>query len=475
VRFLQLVEQATAIRHLEHLPQIIRHIAHKNGVKAWRLTPPEIPCIPVEDKDGAKLLTISQAAKCSFIDDFPELAAEIRLASYPFNIAIRSVRQSTTPVAEELREFGIPSLRETARGPLSATRVMEVKAPPELQALLVWLQSDATARRLRKQLQELDVPLGLLEPRWQNKLAAVHTVRVGTELRAEYRIGRRAFYPKAKWAVLLSQKELWLDASHDLHNAFFGAVSDLIFVERRPRYMPAVLKAALEAEVREFQRAADDEAGRGEPDDDMSSRDGEDKTGESVTPHPGGPPDPARNKPKPAPLYVGGSGKIRKSKGSSSGRPQVSDEDVQRQELKEKHYAWHCQIELALSSPEMLAPQGSYVEYQVNREGVVQAHHPDKIAAGGMRNAGNMLILSRLNHERFGKAISRQQVTDALLRACEERTIRAADGSLWVEGVVARVAIPATGGEVAIFFTHHHRRYWLEMAGHEIPSSDGAT
>jgi hypothetical protein len=130
----------------------------------------------------------------------------------------------------------------------------------------------------------------------------------------------------------------------------------------------------------------------------------------------------------------------------------------------------HCQIELAHSSPEMLAPQGSHVEYKEHREGVVPAHHPDKVAAGGLRNAGNMLILSRLNHERFGKAISRQQVTDALRRACEERAIRAIHGSLWVEGVVARLAIPATSGELAIFFTHHHRRYWLEMAGREVPS-----
>jgi hypothetical protein len=298
----------------------------------------------------------------------------------------------------------------------------------------------------------------------------VPKARVGTGLRAEYRIGRRAFFPKARWAVLPSQKELWLDAGHDLHNAFFGAVSDLIFVEPRARYMPAVLKAALEAEVREFQRAAELRAGYGEPDDDMPPiRDGEDETSESIRPHPGGPPDPARNKPKPAPLYTGGSGEIRRSKPPLSGRPQIVDEDVQRRELKENHYAWHCQIELAHASPEALAPPGSYVEYRENRQRVVEAHHPDKVTAGGPRNAGNLLILSHLNHEGFGKAISRQQITDALLRDCEHRTILATDGSPWVEGVVAQVAVPVAGEKVAIFFTHDHRRYWLEMAGHEVP------
>jgi hypothetical protein len=116
-----------------------------------------------------------------------------------------------------------------------------------------------------------------------------------------------------------------------------------------------------------------------------------------------------------------------------------------------------------------LVQPGSYVEYQENRQRVVEAHHPDKVTAGGPRNAGNLLILSHLNHERFGKAISRQQITDALLRDCEYRTILAADGSPWVDGMVAQVAVPATDEKVAIFFTHDHRRYWLEMAGHEVP------
>jgi len=29
--------------------------------------------------------------------------------------------------------------------------------------------------------------------------------------------------------------------------------------------------------------------------------------------------------------------------------------------------------------------------------------------------------------------------------------------------------VPASGERVAIFFTHDHRCYWLEMAGHEVP------
>jgi hypothetical protein len=336
------------------------------------------------------------------------------------------------------------------------------------------LQSEASARQLRKQLQELDVSLSWLEPRWQYRLAAIQKIRVGTGLRAEYRIGRRAFSPRARWAVLIEQKELWLDADHDLHNAFFGAIADLIFTKDRPRFMPAVLKAALDAEVREFHRPAGDEEKEDDAEGETPSPDGHEdgEVGESGRPHPGGPPEPAR-KPNPAPLHQGGFGRIRKPiTAGGVGRTQVEDEDIQRRQLKENHYSWHCQIDLAKSDPQTLAPAGSYVEYQGNRQKVVEAHHPDKVEPGGARHAGNMLILSHLNHERFGKAISRQQITDALLQDCEPRKILAVDGSLWVDGIVAQVLVPATGAKVPIFFTHEHRLYWLEMAGHRgRPSS----
>jgi hypothetical protein len=459
----------------EHVPQIVRHIGLSKAVSACWLTPPEVPCVPVESQNGIALLTASEARKQAYIDDFAELTEEIRSASppYPVNIAIHSARLSRTPIAEQLATIGIPRLRTAARGPLKAIVGSELEAPDGFRALLLKLQSEASARQLRKQLQELDVSLSWLEQRWQHRLAAIQKIRVGTALRAEYRIGRRAFSPRARWAVLIGQKELWLNADHDLHNAFFGAIADLIFTKERPRFMPAVLKAALDAEVREFHRPAAD--GRREDDTDgdpTSPEETEDaEVGESGRPHPGGPPAPDR-KPNPAPLHRGGSGRIWKpAPGGVGGRTQVEDEDIQRRELKEDHYAWHCQIDLAKSNPEALAPTGSYVEYQENRQKVVEAHHPDKVGPGGARHAGNLLILSHLNHERFGKAISRQQITDALLGDCEPRKILAVDGSIWVSGVIAQVLVPSSGDKVAIFFTREHRRYWLEMAGHKEPPS----
>lgn len=462
----------------EHMPQVLRHISHGKSMTSWWLTPPEIAFIPAEAHDGGGLLlTPSQAVKRCLANDFPALAEELRAASPSpaFHLTIDTVKQTNTPIFDELKAIGIPTLRQIARGPISVRFTREVPAPPTLDRLLAAMRSDATARQLRKQLKEFDIPSDILEPRWQNRLASIGRVRVGTGLRAEYKISRRSYFPFCPSAALPETGEFWLEDGPDLEAAFFGAVSALVFTARS-RYLPLVLKAALHVRVHEFDLPsnAHDDEGNPDPVGDPPAGTGDDEgPSESFRPHPGGEPEASKRKPNPGPLFEGGSEKVRPpSKPISPRRSQVVDEDVQRHELKEDHYLWHCQVALATAGPSELAPPGSYVEYEENRRKMIEAHHLDKVSAGGLRNAGNLLIVSHVNHERFGRAISRQQVTDALLGSFTPKTILDADGSEWVKGFVANVLVPATGERVPIFFTHAHRKYWLEMAGHKVDDSD---
>lgn len=80
-----------------------------------------------------------------------------------------------------------------------------------------------------------------------------------------------------------------------------------------------------------------------------------------------------------------------------------------------------------------------------------------------MRHAGNLLILSHLEHHRVGRRLSREQITQAL-KAANPKTITFGngDGAKVVTGVVADVLIPTTGEVVSLFFTDWHKRYWLE-------------
>lgn len=456
-----------------HIPQVIRHIAHGKAMTSWWLSPPEVPCIPVESEDGALLLTVSDAVSRAVVNDFPTLADEMRAAgNSPLLLAIDSAKTSNTPVADELRAMGIPGLRGASSEPLGVRYDREISPPVELERLLGVLRSEATARQLRKQLKEFDVRGDLLEPRWQRRLAGVQRVRVGVGLRAAHKVRRRTFFPRTAWAVLADAGEFWLEDGTDLDGAFFGAVADLVFTERH-RYLPLVLRAALEVRVHEYHNPQDSLEGDADVDPDNLPRqdaNDDDEPGESTRPHPGAEPDLSKNKPSPRPLFTGGMTKRvhKQEKASAPQRPQVVDENIQRQQLKGDHYAWHCQIALATAGPADLSPAGSYSEFQENRQKMVEAHHPDKVTAGGVRNAGNLLILSHMNHERFGRKISRQQVTDALAGECALRTIRDCEGNVWVKGVVAQVFIPANGEVVPVFFTHEHRSYWLKMAGLDV-------
>ena len=469
-------QPAAVVEH--HIGQVIRHIGRKGASALW-LTPPQVQCIPVETETGVVLLTQTDAIKRAYVDDFPALAEEIRKDATPraIALAIDSVPETAAPIADDLRAIGLGSLRAAAFGPTAVTVQAEQIAPPEFKTMLVSLSSDGSTRKLRKQLQERDLPLNSLHVRWQNRLAQIQRVRVGAGLRAHFRLGRRTYTPQVRQAVLLESHELWLEAGEDMHAAFFSAIADLIFVAPAPRYYADVLQAALAAEVREFHRRSSrvGDLSQGRDDDDLdpdhnSEPDDDEEQSETQSPHPGGDPDPSLNKPAPKAIYRGGSGRVRKpAKSAAPSRVQHVDENVQRRELKQDHYAWHCQIELAKAGPATLSPVGSYAEHQENRQKLIEAHHPDKVASGGPRNAGNLLILSHLNHERVGRAISRQQITDALRADCPPRSILAADGSPWVDGVVAHVTIPATGEVVGIFFTLDHRQYWLEMGGDPAP------
>lgn len=477
--FLWLNAQPPAVVE-QHIAQVIRHIGRGKAITALWLTPPQVRCIPVETDNGIALLTQADASKRAYIDDFPAMAEEIRKDQTPrmVALAIDSVPETATPIADDLRAIGLNGLRAASIGPSSATVVMEQPAPAEFMALLASLCSDTSARRLRKQLQARDLPHGLLTARWQKRLSDIQRVRVGTGLRAQFRLGRRTYAPRVYQAVLPANHELWLEAGEDLQSAFFSAIAELIFIPPVRRYYADVLQAALAAEVREFHRTTPQadapsqtpEDEDHDPDHTADPEDDEDQT-ETQHPHPGSDPDPSLNKPNPKPIYRGGKGRVHKpAKSPSSPRVQYVDEDVQRRELKQDHYAWHCQIELAKAGPSTLSPAGSYAEFKENRQKLIEAHHPDKVGGGGPRNAGNLLILSHLNHERVGRAISRQHVTEALRANCPSRSIQAEDGSPWVEGVVAHVNVPATGEVVGIFFTLEHRQYWLEMS-----ENDGAS
>lgn len=441
---------------------IIRQLNHPRGVDTWLMQPPELGSIPVEENGRVELLPLLVARNVAVIDDMPELARAIRedTLNPKLRLVIDSVANVRNPATDHFRQWLIPTLSSLAKDPVSPSGQNPEPAAPKFLETVRTLAGASAASHFRKQLRDSDVHQSLVEPQFQRRLFAIKRVMIASGLTVQFKVRNRNYRAARQWAVL--QDEIWLDRDSDLDDLLMRAIADIVFVKPRPRYLSSVLKDALRHRTYDFRAAQT-------PDDyeqdGYDEKTGEEEAAESSQPHPGSEPDPKRNQPKPGELYAGGgAGAKTATWQKSSNRPQVATEDVQRKELKISHYASHCQIELARRPLSELAAVGSYAEFAENRIGMLEAHHPDKTSANGARHAGNLLILSKVNHNRIGTTLSRGDITQALRDRWTPHQIREADGSIWLDGGIAQAIDRVSGAPIPIFFTNEHRDYWLQMA-----------
>lgn len=439
---------------------IMRHLHHPKSVDTWLMQPPEVGCIPVEDNGGVELLAASVARRVAVVDDLPELAQAIRgdTLNPKLRLAIHSVHNVRNPIADELLRWQIPTLSSLATEPVNpAGRDQELASESYLETVHAMAGANA-GKVFRKQLQEFDVSQNLIEPQFQRRLLAIKRVMIASRLTVQFKVRGRQYRAAREWVVL--PNEIWLDRDGDLDDLLMKAIADIVFLKPRLRWLSSVLKDALRHRTRDFRATEQPDSYEQDGYDEKSA---EEKAGESSRPHPGSEPDPKRNNPKPGELYSGG-GVRNTTRSNASNRPQVVAEDIQRVQLKTDHYASHCQIELARRSPEELAPVGSYAQHAENRIRMLEGHHPDKTSSGGARHAGNLLILSKVNHDGIGIRLSRADVTQALRDRWTPHRIAQADGSTWLEGGIAQAIDRVSGEPIPIFFTNWHRDYWLKMA-----------
>jgi len=475
-----------------HLECIFRHLIHRGGVGAWWHENPNIPCVPVEVGDAIELVSWKAATNPRgrvFIPDFPELVATIRADSTNpstlFAVVIHpKVRR---PISNLLRVEGVRSLRRYAVRPIKVSGEEEREAPPELLAKLDEIRSARLARELRKRLAELDVGADLIRENWQNRLGRIRHLKLALSVLATYKVGRRHYSAIVSATFDENDGTLWVtDRGEDLETPFYEAIAGRVFVEDSPKWVAAALRQAVQTQFREKKwTSVDDQAESDGLDLPLQDEDAEsvetDEPGETAQTHMDMEPDPSKNVPEPRPISTTdetSKGRPARSDGdrgrSSGGHPDVKyspeTEKIQIRELKENHYAWHCQLCLADRSPQELAPTGSYVELQENRHRLIEAQHADQKHAGGARHAGNILILCHFHHHRYGNAISRADITEALRRPTLTREITFAsksEGTISpknVGGIVATVQIIPPGERVQFFFTKEHRDYWLKKA-----------
>lgn len=475
-----------------HLACVIRHINHKKGPMSWSEEYPENPFIPVEASSNRVSLVSRSTANNQrsrvFIPDFDSLAKAIK--EEPGNRGIMLVILShpsvSSPITQFRHQLGIKSLSDYAGNPISVQAEEPRAAPQRLLQELEALRGRQMSRELRKRLDGIGLDLNTykIKTHWRDRLLQIKNLSVAGSLAATFQVGRHHYTIPTDAAFDEKSGIIWLvNSVDDLDDIFYRTIAERIF-ENPSEFLSIILKEALRREFREkgvydgpteYPREDGEEEDGGE--EGNGEEEGEDtgaEPGGTERTHRGGYSDPSKNLPEPGkvPSDIAGSGKYPddRGKGDGDGRKSPRIEEIQIEDLKQNHYAWHCQICLTERTIEQLAPVNSYAEIQENRSRIIVAHHADQVNAGGARHAGNILILCNYHHRFLGDRISRQDVTKALRETASDyqvvfgthihgKTIKKK-----VPGKIVTIVIPLQGERIKCFFTEHHAEYWIQKA-----------
>ena len=466
-----------------HVDQILRHIGHKSGPGKWGEGSPNIPFIAVESDGGtAILVTRAEATKVRsrvVIPDVDQLAVEVRKldAKRPVVLAIVDSPNVTHPITAYLRRIGVKMLSEYAGEPIQVSGKAHRGSPTvNLHHVLASLRSGRKGKQLHKRLAKLglDSVESRLRTNWRERLSAIARVEVADAVDATYKLGRRRFRISVDGKLDKATGTLWLRSGADLRASFFDALADHVF-EQPQKYYGSVLDRAYRMQLKEhnplYESASEPFEGDQSVDEEPADDDAVGPT-ETAANHPALRVD-LSNTPNPRELPASagtatnaGTTTTPPNSSGTSRRIQTIEETAQILDLKERHYAWHCQVCIGDTEPGTLAPSRSYAARPEHRKPIIDAHHCDHVNAGGALHAGNILLLCRYHHHSLGDAFSRAEVVEALGHAQWRRmAFDSGNGnSTTLRGKVATVRPVQRCDNVTLFFTTEHASYWLAKA-----------
>ena len=470
-----------------HIPCVLRHILlHGTALRQWAEGHAHTDFVPVTGRDGPRLASLQMVRDgLVFLRDERDLAPMVTARDPGVLVTIDRSKEVRWPASEVLRRLGVRPLREALGQPKRVSgRGTESAAPDHVHQSLDRLRSPTFRRTFLKGLGGLGVDPDLVWRDWPSRLSRMESVRSADDVVAEYRLRGNSYELGVDAGLDVKSRVLWVKRDRQGLGALYRALAaQLVF---KPAARPldlAALELVLDAEVDDpsygrperVSRTAEDggEWDESEEDDDREDDD-EGELGEAVFGHAPFTPDPSRNVPSPGPIPKSArSGPpVNQKQGvappvrSEAGEPAVPTpqlEKVQVSDLKSNQYATHCQMCLCGSSPDELAPVGSYIESEEVRRRVIDAHHVDLKSAGGARHAGNLLLLCGLHHHNYGRRLTRAAVLGALKRRHGTRRLRfvGPQGTKEITGEVIEIEMTGKDGDkVELFFTEPHASYW---------------
>ena len=465
-----------------HVACVLRHLRHDSGPVSWADHYPEISAVPTESMTGVRLVPAGSLQKEHvYLPDVVDLPARILEMDPGVLMAIASAAEVREPVTQELRELGVPSLRDALGDPVRVDGSgPEVATPAQLLACIRLLKSRSLQNSLLKRLDMLGVDKTLVRPQWRDRVERIEAVRIADRVEATYKFRRKRYSTPVPAGLDLESHVFWLaDGRPDLEAALYEAIAaQCVFKPGALPFQLFSLQHAVQAGLQEQSYGAPTPWQEEEVEHEETQTEDTGETADATVGHSPFRPDPLRNLPSPGSIpsdspgqtSTTGAGGDRSRRGGSTTRRTPPPKPAPAQELKHveilkrDHYASHCQMCLSERTPAQLAPHGSYVEWEELRRPIMEAHHVDLKSGDGARHAGNLIVLCKLHHNNYGRRLSREAVLVALRDAPLKRTVtfHVGDSRATIDGLVATVTIRDTGEQVSLFFTKGHAEYWLE-------------
>ena len=470
-----------------HIPCVLRHILHKEGPAEWAKIFTDTPFIPVRGQDGLRLVSLRTAQRrLVYLPDAEHLADTIIHRDPDILLVIQYVKEVTEPISRPLRNLGIGSLREALTEPQNVTGTGDVvRASEDILVRFRDLQSPRYRRTFLKRLDALGVESDLVRHDWHDRLGRIKGIYFADKVEARYRFRRKSYPFEVDVGFDPGSGIFWMKQNHCIKlRRFYESIAEQLVFKPSARPIDLLaLERAVELEINDptFGRptAPGSDPNYGNPPAKDTSRNKHDQDeddgveaelGEAVFGHSPFEPNPRRNVPEPGPIPSRSKRTSRRSE-RRNGAPGASEDhshSTPTPELEKghidllnlKHYASHCQICLCKQPPRVLAPEGSYIQWEEVRRRVVEAHHVDLKSAGGARHAGNLILLCKLHHDNYGQRLTGTAVAAALRGNTKEHEIHFGTNSE-VKGQKIKLEIPDTGEVVELFFTDYHADFWL--------------
>jgi hypothetical protein len=483
----------------KHLPQVFRHLLDpKHGPLQWWSAWPTIGCLPVE-RSGDAIELVSYAAATGrhsavYLPDFHDLRRQVLERDPGLCLVITYWPGIDGTLFDPLATRAVKSLRKAVGSSITIEPSgEEERGDATFDALLQSLRSQRMAGELPNRLG-LHQVRERLRSEWRDLLGRLIAVRIAAGLIARYEFRNVQYAVPVNAAVEPDTGIVWLRANSDRMMAFYEALTSYLFDDN---YGPPPAYGFRLAVERPF----DPGPARGNPVSApramaKASQAGGNRDGSIETPKPShgirgedtvrSVPDPRSFELSPITLQLdsgektGRSGRgAEKSNGSSrsrrSNRPAATDllrntreEQEQIRQLKEKHYAWHCQACLGAYNVTVAVPPNSYLTLDRDRREFVEAHHVDHLHNQGVLGARNLLLLCRFHHHALGDRLTRRLVVEALQNgsAAQRRFPIDPDCITFKDlpGTIATVRLDTAPFEIRLFFTGEHARAWLDAS-----------